>query len=85
MNLRHGIVASYSKGSRTKCVLSLLRNVDNDDEFLMSAGSRFQTDGTADRKAHAPITVFVRGTDNVPSPVDLSGRPGTHLDIELAK
>ena len=31
----------------------------------------------------ALITVFVRGTDNVPAPVDLSERPGTYLDIEL--
>ena len=65
--------------------MSLPQNVDNDDEFLMSVGSQFQTDGAADRKARAPMTVFVRGTDNVPSPVDLSERPGTYLDIELAK
>ena len=51
----------------------------------MSAGSRFQADGAADRKERAPITVFVRGTDNVHAPVDLSERPGTYLDIELAK
>ena len=85
MNLRHEIVAGYSKASRKKCVLSLLRNVDNDDEFLMSSGSRFQTDGAADWQAYTPITVFVRGTDNVPSLVDRSERPGTYLDIELAK
>ena len=39
----------------------------------------------ADRKARTPMTVFVRGTDNVPSPVDLIERPGTYLDIELAR
>ena len=32
----------------------------------------------------ALITVFVRGTDNVPAPVDLSERPEIYLDIELA-
>ena len=57
----------------------------NDDEFLMSAGSRFQTDEAADRKARAPMTVFVRSTNNEPTPVDRSERPGTYLDIELAK
>ena len=55
-----------------RCVLSLLWNVGNDDEFIMSAGSRLQTDGEADRTARAPMTIFVRGTDNVPSPVDPS-------------
>ena len=85
MNLWLRIVASYSKARRKKCVSSLLQNVDNDDEFLMSAGNRFQTDAATDRKARTPMTVFVRGTDNVPSPVDLSERPGTYLDIELAR
>ena len=65
--------------------MSLLRNVDNDDEFLMSAGSRFQTNGAADRKVRAPITVFVRGTDNALTPADLSEQPESYLDIELAK
>ena len=51
----------------------------------MSAGCRFQTDVAADRKARASITVIVRGTDNVRSPLDLSERPGRYLDIELVK
>ena len=46
---------------------------EKNDKFLMSAaGSRFQTDGTADRKVRASIIVFVRGTDNVHVPFDLS-------------
>ena len=84
MNLRHRIVASYSKAIRKKCVLNLLRNFDNDGEFLMSAGivdSRRMERQTGKR---ATMTVFVRVTDNVPSPIDLNERPGTYLDIELA-
>ena len=85
MNLRHGIVTGYSKAKRSKCVLSLSLKVSSDDEFLMSAGSRFQTDGAEDRKSRDPMTVFVRGTESVPAPVDLSERPGTYEVIELAK
>ena len=48
MNLRHGILASYLWQAEKKCVLSLLRNVVNDDDCLISAASRFQTDGAAD-------------------------------------
>ena len=56
MKLRHEIVSRYSKTSR-KIFWSLLRNVDNDEEFITSAGNRLQMDGAADRKARAPITV----------------------------
>ena len=51
----------------------------------MLAGSRFQTDGAEDRKPRDPMTVFARGTESVPAPVDLSERPGTYGVIELAK
>ena len=66
------MVASYSKASQKMFVLSLLQNVDTDDEFLMTARSRFQMDGAEDWKACGPTTVFVRGTDNVHAPVDLN-------------
>ena len=51
----------------------------------MSAGNRFQTDGAEDRKSRNPMTVFVRGTESVPAPVDLNERPGTYGVIMLAK
>ena len=51
----------------------------------MSASSQFQMDGTADRKARETITVFVRWTDNVLSPIDLSEWPGRYLNTELTK
>ena len=51
----------------------------------MSAGNRFQMDDADDRKPRDPMTVFVRGTESVPAPVDLNERPGTYGVIELAK
>ena len=65
--------------------LSLSLKVSSDDEFLMSAGNQFQTDGAEDRKPRNPMTVFVRGTESVPAPVDLNERPGTYGVIKLAK
>ena len=64
MNLKREVVASNLKSELEKCVMRLLRHVDNDDEFLMPAGSRFHTDGSADRKARASTTAFVRVTGN---------------------
>ena len=65
--------------------MSLLRNVNSDVEVRMSTGSLFQTDGAADRKARAPMTVFVGGTVSVPASVGLSERLGMYIETELTK
>ena len=43
----------------------------------MSAGSRFQTDGAADRNACSPVNSLVHETWSVLESLDPNERPGT--------
>ena len=44
----------------------------------MSTGTKFHTDGAAERKAREPIAVLIGGTVRVPHFDDLKRRPETY-------
>jgi len=55
-----------------KCVLSLLRKVDNEFVLRMSIGSEFQTFGAATLNARFAVSVRVLGTNSHRASVDRS-------------